>query len=244
MKNKIKNNIYKTIVWIMLLSIAMAFMEASVVIYLRALYYPNGFIFPLKLIDPTIALTEYIREIATIIILVSAGVLAGKKNIERFAFFILAFAIWDIFYYIFLKIILGWPDSIFTWDILFMVPVTWVSPVIAPIINSLTMILLAISIIFFIKKNGVIKIGMLEWLLLILGSFVIVFTYTQEYTTFMLKRFSLSELLGTTENIYVLKYACSFIPKYFNWYIFGIGCLLHSIAIVLLILKNKKTCKY
>ena len=236
------NRTCKFIFWITLLSISMAFMESAVVVYLRALYYPNGFSFPLKLIDHTIALTEFIREIATIIILASAGILAGRKNIERFAFFILAFAIWDIFYYIFLKCIINWPDSFTTWDILFMVPVTWVGPVIAPILNSLTMIMLAIIIIFFIQKNKIIKYGMLEWSLLIIGSLINIFAYTQEYTAFMLNRFSFSAIFGVNEKTEVIKYACLFIPKYFNWSIFGIGCLMHFSAIILLMWKNKKTC--
>ena len=81
-------------------AIAMGFLEAVVVVYLRKLYYPNGFNFPLKgFIDPSIISIEWVREFATIVMLITIAMLAGKKLYERFAYFIYVFAIWDIFYY-------------------------------------------------------------------------------------------------------------------------------------------------
>ncbi|HNW97036.1 MAG TPA: hypothetical protein PKK00_01335 [Bacteroidales bacterium] len=235
-----KNKIYKTIFWVTLFAIAMGFMETAVVVYLREMYYPNGFSFPLKIIDYNIAITEFFREIATLIMLIAIGIIAGRKNTERFAFFIYAFAIWDIFYYIFLKVILNWPESLLTWDILFMVPVTWVGPVIAPVINSLTMILLAFIIIHFTEKNGDAKINKYEWMLLITGSLVIIFSYTQEYMSYMLNKFSFAEMLGISGKQEVINYACNFIPKYFNWYIFCLGELMNLSAIYLFAKNNKK----
>jgi hypothetical protein len=209
----------------------MAFMESAIVVYLRALYYPDGFSFPLKMIDSNIAVTEFFREIATIIMLAVAGIIAGKKSTEKFAFFILCFALWDIFYYVFLKVLLNWPDSFLTWDILFMVPVTWVGPVIAPVINSLTMIMLATSIIYFSQKKANAKLSISIWILLITGSFIIIFAYTQDYMQYMTQKFSLKEIFGIANNKIVLDYACAFIPKHFNWFIFGIGELMHLAAI-------------
>ncbi len=135
----------KTLTWVVVFSIAMGYLEAAVVVYLRELYYPEGFDFPLKEMDMGIIVTELFREAATMIMLLSIGFLAAKRKIERLAYFVLPFAIWDIFYYVFLKVALGWPESLLTWDILFMLPVTWVGPVICPVINSLTMILLCMQ---------------------------------------------------------------------------------------------------
>lgn len=222
----------------------MAFMETAVVVYLRALYYPEGFAFPLKMLNYNIAFTEFFREIATVIMLAGVGILAGEKNIKKFAFFIFSFAVWDIFYYIFLKIILNWPETLFTWDILFMVPVTWVGPVLAPVINSLTMILLAGCIVYYTEKKDFARVGKTEWLLLIVGSLVIIYSYTQEYIFYMLQKFSFGELLGISDKEEIMKYACTFIPQYFNWYIFGIGELMHLAAIVIFCRKmggNNKT---
>lgn len=91
----------KTLIWISLFAIAMGFLETSVVVYLRELYYPRGFKFPLVIIPNKIAVVEFWREIATIVMLVGAGIIAGKTRLSRFAYFIIAFAIWDIFYYCF-----------------------------------------------------------------------------------------------------------------------------------------------
>lgn len=93
--------ITKTIVWLTLFSIAMGFMETAVVVYLRKIYYPGGFHFPLVPISSDIALIEFIREAATLIMLFGIGALTGKTVSQKFAFFIYCFAIWDIFYYVF-----------------------------------------------------------------------------------------------------------------------------------------------
>src|SRR5271167_2605871 len=104
-------NLTKKTGWLTLFSIAMGFMETAVVIYLRKVYYPRGFQFPLVPIEPSIALTEFLREAATIIMLLGIGILTGKTRAQKFAFFIYCFAVWDIFYYVFLKIFLNWPES-------------------------------------------------------------------------------------------------------------------------------------
>ena len=121
----------------------MGFLEAAVVVYLREILYPGGFSFPLSPVPASLALTEIFREVATLVMLVSIGILAGRKFSTGFAWFIYSFAIWDIFYYIFLKAVLGWPESLMTWDVLFLIPTTWTGPVLTPVLVSLTMILFA-----------------------------------------------------------------------------------------------------
>jgi hypothetical protein len=233
------NKVLRTILWVTLFAIAMAFLETAVVVYLRKLYYPGGFCFPLKMIDTDVAVTEFLREIATLIMLAGIGILAGKRNMERFAYFIFAFAVWDIFYYIFLELLLGWPASFLTRDVLFLVPFTWVGPVIAPVLNSLTMILLAGLIIRFTAKNGKCISRWPEWVLLIAGSLVMIAGYTEDYVSFMLQRFRWAELLGVSSNKDLLNYACTFVPDVFKWWIFLIGELMHLAAIVLLWLRNR-----
>jgi hypothetical protein len=119
---------------------AMGYVEAAVVVYLRRLYYPHGFAFPLSGIDSSIAGVEVVRELATIVMLGCVGIIAGRTRAQRFGYFIYAFGIWDIVYYIGLKATLGWPPSLFTWDILFLFPVPWVGPVLAPALVAATMI--------------------------------------------------------------------------------------------------------
>src|SRR5690348_14185303 len=111
------------LIWLSLFAIAMGFMESAVVIYLRKILYPGGFQFPLMPISNDLAMVEIFREAATMIMLVGIGILAGRSVKEKFAIFIFCFAVWDIFYYVFLKIFLDWPQSLMTWDILFLIPV-------------------------------------------------------------------------------------------------------------------------
>ncbi|RLD10457.1 hypothetical protein DRI50_11065, partial [candidate division KSB1 bacterium] len=51
-----------TLAAVIIFSVAMAFWEASVVIYLRELYYPNGFVFPLRIMPANIYNIELVRE--------------------------------------------------------------------------------------------------------------------------------------------------------------------------------------
>ena len=230
--------ISKTFLLVVLFSIAFAFIESAVVVYIRELYYPEGFDFPLKLMAFHIIITELFREISTLIILVSIGILAGRSSIEKFAYFIMSFAIWDIFYYVFLKALINWPESLLTWDILFFIPLTWVGPVIAPVINSVTMIILACCIIFFVQKREKIFPGRLVWPLLIAGSLITIYTYTEEFTSFMLKEFSFIELFGFGDKEKLFDYAVNFIPQYFNWYFFALGEVMFFVAISIIVYKQ------
>jgi len=235
-----RTNIYKTILWVCIFTIAMAFLESAIVVYLRKLYYPEGFCFPLKSIEFDIAVTEFLREIATLIMLIAIGIIAGRKNIERFAFFIFSFAIWDIFYYVFLKLLISWPESLMTWDVLFLVPVTWVGPVLGPIINSLSMIILALLIIFFVQKNGNARVVWIEWILLIVGSLIIIISYTEEYVRFMINDFTFFQLIISNNSQAILSKALTFVPQFYNWFIFLIGELMFLIAFVMVLIRNRK----
>ena len=90
-------NLKIVIIWTIIFSIAMGFLEATVVVYLRQLYYPQGFNFPLQSIAMPIFKFELLREIATIVMLCGISIIAGKTLHSRFAFFMLNFAVWDIF---------------------------------------------------------------------------------------------------------------------------------------------------
>jgi hypothetical protein len=225
-KNTIKIFIYLTV-----FSVAMGYLESAVVIYLRKIYYPEGFVFPLNAIDQHTAMVEIFREAATVIMLAVAGFLAGRTRTERFGFFLYCFGIWDIFFYVFLKLFTGWPELLLTWDILFLIPVTWVGPVIAPVINSLTMIALAVFISYFTDKNIPTRIKKPEWVLLILGSLVVIISYTFDYLNFMFNRFNLSDFFDPSRQSEILENASGYIPQAFPWWIFIAGELILLLAI-------------
>jgi hypothetical protein len=147
-------------VWVVIFSIAFAWVESAVVVYLRRIYFDGGFSFPLTInyengkhiFDPLVRI-ELGREIATIIILIAVGIIAGRKKIHKFCFFMIAFGIWDIFYYIWLVVMVGWPESLMTWDLLFYVPLPWVGPVISPILIAIAMTVAGSLIIYFDEKG-------------------------------------------------------------------------------------------
>src|ERR1043166_1253106 len=120
---------------------AMAWVESAVVYYLRTHidrivpYQPN----PLPVIGG-FGPVEMARELATMIMLPTVGMLAGKTWRARLGYSAIAFGVWDIFYYVFLKVMCGWPHSIFDWDILFLLPLPWWGPVLAPVSIALLMI--------------------------------------------------------------------------------------------------------
>lgn len=214
----------------------MAFMESAIVVYLRALYYPNGFDFPLAPIDQEILIVEVGRELATIVMLACVGLLVGRSRTEQFAWFIFAFAIWDIFYYVFLKILLDWPASLMTWDILFLIPTMWVGPVIAPLLLSALMILLAMILLRVTSPTCRAPVGGLEWTLLITGSLVIVTGFCMDFTMYVYERPDTLSELGSGRSS---DPATSYVPRRFEWPIFlaGVGILLG--AMVRLVMRHR-----
>ncbi|MBE0647375.1 MAG: hypothetical protein IH596_06305 [Bacteroidales bacterium] len=230
----IRNLLSRTII-ISLFAIAMGFLESAVVVYLRAIYYPEGFAFPLKIIDGPIAVTEILREAATMIMLLTVCMLTAQRWIIRFAWFIYMFAIWDIFYYVFLWLILGWPESLLSWDILFLIPTTWVGPVLAPLMNSVTMIVLGLAIIQVGQVGQVGRVGLtgLEWGLLIIGSLITMAAYMEDYTRFMLKKFTLIDWVSLSDKSAILEYSGTYIPGSFNWLLFLSGTFLFFLCIFL-----------
>jgi len=220
-----------TILTLSLFAIAMGFLESAVVVYMRALYYPEGFAFPLKLMDENIMLTELLREAATLVMLVTVALLSARKAILRLAAFIYAFAIWDIFYYIFLRLLLGWPESLLTWDLLFLIPATWTGPVLAPVINSLTMILLAAMILWASTRRETVRLSAWEWGLLIAGSLITILGYILDYSQYMMQSFSLGEWYSLTHQDQVLEYATRYVPAAFPWWLFLTGEAIFLVAI-------------
>lgn len=80
---------------------------------------------------------EKTREIAPIFIIFCISGFCEKKFIRKFASFLWIFAIWDLFYYITLKILINWPPSLKTIDCLFLIPSPWIAPCWIPILVML-----------------------------------------------------------------------------------------------------------
>ncbi|MBW6492348.1 MAG: hypothetical protein K0B15_14290 [Lentimicrobium sp.] len=212
----------KTIIWITVFAVSMGFFESSIVIYLREIIYPNGFDFPLQPIERPLATTEIIREMFSLLMLLSVSILAGKSAITRFAYFLFSFAVWDIFYYVFLKLLIQWPESFLTMDILFLLPVAWIGPVIAPLILSFIMIAFALLILYFSSSHKQGHLKSIELLFLILGSVIVIISFTQDYIRFIFKYYSFVDIWSLpTKDLFDI--TSTYYPDNFYWPIFLFG---------------------
>jgi hypothetical protein len=221
--------------------IAFGFLEAIVVVYLREIYYPNGFSFPLTLLDPQMLKVEIVREFCTIIMLASVGWILGKTSGEKFSFFIFVFGVWDIFYYVALKIFLDWPETILEWDVLFLIPITWIGPVLAPVICSIGMILIALIYVYLHEKNQQIKFTPIQIVLISLGVLIIIYTFIYDYLNLFNEHNFWSDFSKITEKKEFWDVIQSYVPQKFNWILFSVGCVLIGINYLYSFLKAYRT---
>ncbi len=164
---------------IVIFSIAFGYIEAAVVVYLRQIFHPDGFTFPLVQFGfgplwKRLLLAEVGREAATIVLIFTGAWLFGVNRRRRFAYFLTIFAVWDIFYYIWLKVLIDWPASVIDWDILFLIPVAWASPVLAPVLVSIALLIFAAIILYRDSCGRPIKVTLADWFGFILAGFIVV----------------------------------------------------------------------
>ena len=228
-------------IWIVLFALAMGYLESAVVVYLRQLYYPEGFNFPMKEMSRILAVTELYREAATLIMILAVSIVVAEKRLHRFAWFLVIFSVWDIAYYVFLKVLLDWPASLLTTDILFLLPSIWTGPVIAPVINSLTMILLA-AVILNIKKGSIriVRLSNLVWALLIVGSVIVLIAYMEDFASYASAYKQSHSTTGIIRESNMLLLSTQFIPRSFDWLLFFTGVGMHLAAILLIIIRKVK----
>lgn len=172
----------KRFITVVLFSIAFAYIEAAVVVYLRTIFYPNGFHFPLEIFGTTpiwrkFLLTEIGREAATLVIIVTGSLISGQNKQQRTAYFLTIFAVWDLFYYVWLKVLIDWPASIMDWDVLFLIPITWASPVLAPVLVSLAMLVFAGVILYLDSEQRAVRLNRFEGLGFFVACLIVVVSF-------------------------------------------------------------------
>lgn len=138
--------------WLSAYALGMAYVEAAVVVYLRLLG-------PAQASDTSHAAlagalpahvlrVEVGREAATLVMLAAVAFLAARKGWwRRLGYLLWVFAVWDILYYVWLRVLIGWPPGFMTMDVLFLIPFVWVAPVAFPIAVSGVMMALALVIL-------------------------------------------------------------------------------------------------
>lgn len=204
----------RIVISLFVFGITFGYVEASVVIYLRAIYEPlrqsisprtPNQLFPLLTTEQLRTaggtnirrlLTELGREAATLLMLAAVGLAVARTFQQWAAAFLIAFGVWDISFYAFLKALIDWPESLSSWDLLFLLPVPWASPVIAPVIVALSMIVCGI-----IALRRPLHIRGLQWVSILLGGIVIVIAFTMDYR---------NTVAGG-------------MPNPFNWMVFSLG---------------------
>ena len=200
---------WRLLPWVVTYAIAMAYLEAAVVVYLRALYYPQGFAFPVSPMPPDMAAIEIGREAATLVMLLGIAMLAGTTRRERFLAFCISFGIWDIFYYVWLRLLLGWPPSLLTWDILFLIPVPWIGPVLAPVIVSIVLVTAGLIFLRSAQRGRPIAFPLPYQALVLAGALLVLASFTLDF------RVALSPMD----------------PPPFRWGLFGVGVALAICAL-------------
>jgi hypothetical protein len=199
---QIKKETWNVILWLFFFGVAMAYLESAVVVYLREIYYPEGFQFPIKIIPQKMGLIEIGREAATLVMLLSVAFISGKGRWRRFAFFMVIFGFWDIWYYVWLKVFLNWPASFLTWDLLFLIPVPWAGPVLAPVIVSISLIGGGLIILHIEDSGFRFQLKKWEWLLFLMTPFLIFVSFVLDAPLVLrqgIPQFYHWEILATAE---------------------------------------------
>lgn len=199
-------------------AMAMAWVEAAAVFYLRTVvgridpYQSN----PLP-VRGQLGEIELIREAATLIMLAGIGWLAGTNWRARLGYGVVAFGVWDIWYYIFLRQMTGWPSSLLDWDVLFLIPLPWWGPVLAPVSISLLLILSGTIVTQFDGSDRPIWPGGLALCLNLVGVILSLFVFMADTIGAVNKG---PEAVRTV------------LPTQFNWPLFILALLLMSAPVL------------
>ncbi|MGH9405002.1 MAG: hypothetical protein ACRD3D_04095 [Terriglobia bacterium] len=214
----------RAVLALVLFGVSFGYVEAAVVVYLRAVSEPVraralhrepdpslAHLFPLlsaadlRGVQPIplwrIFEVEIGREAATMVMLAALALAIGRSGAESIAAFVMAFGIWDIAFYAFLKLFIHWPASLLTWDLLFLLPVPWTGPVLAPVIVAASMIAAGWMALRRAWDGSPIGLSRIHWTGIFLGALIIVASFTWNYR----------DLLAGG------------VPHHFNWLMFSAG---------------------
>lgn len=182
-----------------LFGIGFGFVEAAVVVDLRSILSPavariagrsSDELFPiipfdqLEAADPAVArimTVEVLREAATLAMLAGVGVATGRSFLGRFAAFVVAFGVWDLAYYGFLRLLIGWPTSVWTWDLLFLIPVPWAAPVLAPGVVAASMIVSGSFLIVRSAAGRPLRVSGSDWLAIVAGGLILIASFCWDW---------------------------------------------------------------
>lgn len=221
--------LWRALLGLWLLGISFGYVEAAVVIYLRVLYEPvhrrvhpghlPGDLFPLLTVAQLRAEQPHAiqwlgielgREAATLILLAAVALASACNARTWLAALVLAFGVWDLAFYAWLRVLIGWPNSLETWDILFLLPVPWSGPVLSPIIVAMLMVGAGTMVLWRESRGRPVKLSTVGWIAVIVGGCVAVVAFCWDFR-------------NTTSGK---------APNPFNWPLFGLGLALALVGFI------------
>ncbi len=171
----------RLVVAVVLYSVAMAYLESAVVVYLRgALGLATDAVFPVDFSGTagSMGFIELGREFATLIMIAAVGWIAGRSPLERLAWAGIVFGIWDIGYYAWLWVFSGWPTGPGTWDLLFLLPVPWAGPIWAPVAVSAGLIGFGLLVVVRLRAGRPVPMSARRFGVVVLGGLVVILSFT------------------------------------------------------------------
>ena len=167
------NGTSKRFLWVSAYAIAMAFLEAVVVVYIRGL---------LQITNDHVVLGPYVtmetwREASTLVMLAAIGWLAGRKRVDRWAYGLFAFGLWDIWYYVWLKVLTGWPATVWDWDVLFLIPLRWWGPVLAPVLIASLICVVTVLVVIQTERGEQLRFTPARWGIAALGGLLALYVF-------------------------------------------------------------------
>jgi len=196
-------------------AVAMAYVEAAVVAYLREARGIDNLMRDLPTHFDRLAGIELGREVATVVMLGALGWMAGRRLQDRLGYFVFAFGLWDIAYYFWLALFEGWPSSPLDWDILFLIPVPWWGPVLAPVLIAAVMCLGGAAAVLQVERGVVWRLNRTNLGLAAAGIAVVLYTFMAD---------SLGALPGGRDAVIRVR------PSDFEWPLFALGFVIMSWA--------------
>lgn len=197
--------------WVAIFACAMAYVESAAVVYLRRVLGVTDLIRDVAPFDPLIAGIEVGRELATLIMIAALGWAVGRSTQARWAIAWFTFGLWDIFYYVWLRVFISWPGSLLDPDVLFLVPLPWWGPVLTPILIALLAVVGGIWAVRLDDAGLTIRPGPVRWVAFFAGNIIVLYAFMAD---------AIHALPASSEELGRLK------PTAFLWLVYGSGLML------------------
>jgi hypothetical protein len=191
---------WRTVSGLLLFAFAFGYVEAAVVTYLNTIYMPlrahfypalpKTELFPLLSLDQlrasgaeytTHLKTEVVREFATLLMMAGVALAATRNLRDWVAVFLVSFGTWDLSFYLFLNLLSNWPASLLDWDLLFLVPLPWVGPILAPVLVSISMIVAGLIVWWREYSGRAVQITRMHWASILFGGLIIVVAFVYDF---------------------------------------------------------------